>query len=108
MGRYLFLLFGAPVDEVAGVEGDAEEIGGNETELGSANTDDTDDGAIDGGDDPALPEFFANENGGGDSEDAGKIIKPDDVEQVQHMGAMSRCRKPYNKPVARSGSNLSF
>ncbi len=28
MGWYLFLLFGAPVDEVASVEGDAEEIGG--------------------------------------------------------------------------------
>jgi hypothetical protein len=96
------------VDEVAGVEGDTKEIGGDKTELSGADADDTDDGAIEGGDDPALPELFANEDGGGDSQDAGKIIEPDDVEQVPHMVAMSRCRKPRNMPVARSGSKLSF
>jgi hypothetical protein len=58
------LLFGAPLDEVAGVEGDAEEIGGDETELGSADADDADDGAVDCGNDPALPELLANEHGG--------------------------------------------
>ena len=69
------MLLGAPVDEVAGVEGDAEKIGGNETELGGADSDDADDSAIDGGDDPALPELFANENG----QNAGQVIKPDIV-----------------------------
>ena len=73
--RLLVLLFGAPVDEVAGVEGDAEEVGGDETELGGADADDADDGAIDGGDDPALPELLANEDGGSDGQDAGEIIE---------------------------------
>ncbi len=64
------LLFGAPVDEVAGVEGDAKEIGGDESELGGADADDADDGAIDSGDDPALPKLFANEHGGEHRQDA--------------------------------------
>jgi hypothetical protein len=79
------LLLGAPIDEVAGVKCDAEEIGGDETELGGAEADDTDDGAVDGGDDPTLPELLANEHGGGDGEHAGEIIEPDDVEHVQHV-----------------------
>ena len=65
------MLFGAPVDEVAGVEGDAEEIGGDESELGGADADDADDGAIDSGDDPALPEFLADEHGGEHGQDTG-------------------------------------
>ena len=64
IGGSSILLFGAPVDEVAGVEGDAEEIGGDETELGSADADDADDGAVDCGNDPALPELLANKHGG--------------------------------------------
>ena len=83
--RLFGLLFGAPVDEVAGVEGDAEKIGGDETELGGAHADDTDDGAIEGGNDPALPELFANEHGGENSQHAGQIIEPDDVDHVQHV-----------------------
>jgi len=73
------VLFGAPVDEVAGVEGDAEKIGGNKSELGGADADDTDDGAIDGSDDPALPQLFANEHSGENGQNAGQVIKPDSV-----------------------------
>jgi hypothetical protein len=51
----LVLLFGPPVDEVAGVQGDAEKIGGNETKLRGADTNDTNDSAIEGGNDPTLP-----------------------------------------------------
>ena len=65
------MLFRAPVDEVAGVEGNAEEVGGDETELGGTDADDADDGAIDSGDDPALPKLFANEHGGEHGQDAG-------------------------------------
>jgi hypothetical protein len=74
------LLFGAPVDEVAGVEGDTEEVGGDKSELRRADADNTDDGAIHGGHDPALPEFPANENGGEHGENAGKIIESNHVE----------------------------
>jgi len=74
------------VDEVAGVEGDAEEIGGNKTELCSADANDANDGAIEGSNDPALPEFLANEDGGEHDQHAGEIIAPDDVEYVKHSG----------------------
>jgi hypothetical protein len=67
----LILLFGAPVDEVAGVEGDAEEIGRDEAELGGADADDADNGAIDTGDDPALPEFLTDQHGGEHGQHAG-------------------------------------
>jgi hypothetical protein len=82
------VLFGAPVDEVAGIEGDAEKIGGDKSELSGADADDADDGAIDGGHDPALPEFLANEHGGENGQDAGQIIKPDDVKNIKHVGSM--------------------
>lgn len=78
------MLFGAPVDQVAGVEGDAEKIGRNETELGGADADDADYGAVDPGDDPALPEFLADQHGGEDGQDAGHIIEPNYMEHVQH------------------------
>ena len=77
--RLFGLLFGAPVEEVAGVEGDAEKIGGDETELCGAHADDTDDSAIDGGYDPALPELLANEDGSENGQNAGHIIKPNRV-----------------------------
>jgi len=76
------LLFGAPVDEVAGVESNAKQIRGHETELRGADTDDTDDGAIDGGHDPALPEFLANQQGRENGQNAGQIIKPNCVEDI--------------------------
>ncbi len=78
----LVLLFGAPVDEVAGVEGDAEKVGGDEAELGGADADDADDGAVDSGNDPALPELLANEDSGSDGQDAGEIVESDDVEDI--------------------------
>ena len=76
------MLLGAPVDEVAGVEGDAEEVGGDEAELGGAEADDTDDGAIDGGHDPALPELLANEHGGEHGQNAGHIVESNHVERI--------------------------
>ena len=68
-------LLGAPVDKVAGVEGDAEKVGGDEAELGGADADDADDGAVDTRDDPALPEFLANEDGGENGQNARQIIQ---------------------------------
>ena len=76
------LLFGAPVDEVAGVEGDAKKISGDKSELGGADTDDTDNGAIDGGNDPALPESLANEHGGENGQNAREIIESNHVEDI--------------------------
>ena len=69
------MLFRAPVDEVAGVEGNAEEVGGNETELCSTDANDANDGAVEGSNDPALPEFLANEDGGENGQNARQIIQ---------------------------------
>ncbi len=82
------MVLGTPVDEVAGVEGDAEEVGGDESELGGADADDTDDGPIHGGYDPALPELLANEHGGENRQNAGQIIESNDVQQAQCPGVI--------------------
>jgi hypothetical protein len=64
--QLIFLRLEAPVKKVAGVKSDTQKICGNEAELRGAETDDADDGTIDGGDDPALPQFPANEDGAQD------------------------------------------
>lgn len=74
----------APGAEVDGVESDAEEIGGNEAELGGAEADDAYDGAIDRSDHPALPELFAEQNGAENGQNAGDVIETN--EGVQHAG----------------------
>ncbi len=76
------MLLGAPVDQVAGVEGDAKKISGDKSELGGAEADDTDDGAIDSGNDPALPESLANEHGGENGQNAGQIIESNHMEDI--------------------------
>jgi predicted transcriptional regulator len=76
----------AQVEQVAGVKGDAEEVGGDKTELGGTDADDADDGTIEGGNNPALPELLANEDGGENGQHAGEIIEPDDVKYVKHSG----------------------
>src|SRR5260370_40899412 len=48
------LLLGAPVDEVAGVEGDAKKIGGGEADVGGWAADGTEKRAICGGGRPTL------------------------------------------------------
>jgi hypothetical protein len=74
--------FETPGDDVASVEGDTEKVGGDEAELGRAEADDADDGAVDGGHDPALPKFFAEQNGAENGEDAGKIVEADGVKEI--------------------------
>lgn len=66
--------------QIAGVKRDAEEIGRNETELSGADADDADDGAIDGGDDPALPELAAKQDGAEDGQNARDVVQANVVE----------------------------
>lgn len=66
--------------EVDGIECDAEEIRRDESELGCADADDAHDGAIDRGDDPALPELLAEQDGPKDSQKAGDVIQANGVE----------------------------
>ena len=102
----MVLLFWAPVDEVAGVQGDAEKIGGNETELRGADTNDTNDSAIEGGNDPTLPELLANEHSRQDGQNAGDVIESNHVEHIQHIGPMSQKRNlmDYSAGELMSGS----
>jgi len=80
------------VDEVAGVKSDAKEIGGDESELRGLDANDTNDRAVNGGNDPALPELFANEHRRQDGQNAGDIIESNHVERIQHIGPMSQKR----------------
>jgi hypothetical protein len=80
-----YLPFETPSNEVAGVEGDADEIGGDEAKLSSANANDTDDGAIDSGDHPALPELLTEKHRGEHGQDTGKIIESNHVQHVPHI-----------------------
>ena len=69
----------APRDQVAGVESDAEQIRRDEAELRGAHANDTDDRTIHGGNDPALPEFPAEQDGGEDGENAGDVVQTQQV-----------------------------
>jgi len=80
------------VDQVAGVESNAKEIGGDESELRGLDADDTNDRAVNGSNYPALPEFFANEHSRQDGQNAGDIVESNHVEHIQHIGPMSRKR----------------
>ena len=86
------MLLRPPVDQVAGVQGDAEKIGGNETELRGADANDTNDSAIEGGNDPTLPELLANEHSRQHGQNAGDVIESNHVEHIQHIGPMSQKR----------------
>lgn len=70
----------APGAEIDGVKRDAEEIGGDEAELGGADADDANYGAINRADDPALPELFAEENGTENGQNAGDVIQTNGLE----------------------------
>jgi hypothetical protein len=88
-GELLILLLGAPVEEIGRVEGDAKKIGGYETELGGADADNTDYCAIKSGNNPALPELFANEDCGQDRQNTRDIIESNHMERLQHAGLVS-------------------
>lgn len=102
------MFLGTPVEEIGRVKRDAKEIRRYETELGSADADHTDDGAVEGGHNPTLPELFAEENGAQDSQNAGEIIESNHVEHIQHVGQMGRCCSLLKIPLARLGFQFSF
>ncbi|HTB93222.1 MAG TPA: hypothetical protein VK728_10355 [Candidatus Sulfotelmatobacter sp.] len=90
------MLTGAPVYEIGGVKGDADKVRWDETELGGADTDHTDDGAIERGNNPALPELFAEEDGTQHGQNAGEIIESNQVKKIEHFGLVSRSRRLSN------------
>lgn len=53
-------LVGAPAREIAGVESDTDEIGGNEAKLSRPDADKANDQAIYRRYDPAMPELFSD------------------------------------------------
>jgi hypothetical protein len=82
------LLFRAPVEEVADVEGDAQEVGGDKSKLRSADSDDANDRTVYRGHDPALPKFSANEHRGDDGQHARDIVEANVVEHLQVFRAL--------------------
>jgi hypothetical protein len=66
----------SPGSQVEAVDYDAEHVGWNKAQLSSLDSDDADNGAIDAGQNPALPTASADQNGGDYGENAGQIIKP--------------------------------
>lgn len=58
-----------------GVEGEAEDVGGDEAGLGSAHGDDADDDAIEGGERPSVPIVASDEDGGDDGEQARDVVE---------------------------------
>ena len=91
----------SPAAKVSGVQRDADEIGRDEAELGGAKADDADDGAIDGGNDPALPEFFAEQDRAQDSQDARDVIQANSVQRQKHGFPLSGGRGRMNVPDRR-------
>ena len=85
VGFVVLLRCKAPGAEVDSVERDAEEICGDEAELGGAHADDADDGAVDGADDPALPELLAEQDGAENRQNARDVIQPNSLEYVSHV-----------------------
>src|SRR6266850_391069 len=67
-----------------------EKIGGDESELRGLDANDTNDRAVNGSNDPALPELLANEHSRQDGQNARDIIESNHVERIQHIGPMSR------------------
>jgi len=99
----------APGEEVAGVKGDAKKVGGDKAKLRGADPDDANDRAVDGGHDPALPQFLANEHRSGDGQHTRDVVQ---TKIVQHFG-FSRARvRAYHQRIERMallpGLRISF
>jgi hypothetical protein len=88
----VIFFFGTPVDEVGGVKGDAKEISGYEAKLSGADANHADNGAVDGGNNPALPELFAEEDSAQYGQNTGEIVESNHMKCVAHVGLMSLYR----------------
>ena len=65
----------APVPHVVNVQAKAENIGGNEAELGRVPGNHADDDAVHAGQHPAMPISFPNQNSGEYGQQAGNVVK---------------------------------
>jgi hypothetical protein len=61
----------APGAKINGIQGNAEQVRGNEGKLGCAKTDEANDDTIDRCENPALPTSPSYKNGGNDGKYAG-------------------------------------
>jgi hypothetical protein len=53
----------SPTPEIICIKPDAKKVSGDESKLRCSQSDDANEKAVDAGNDPALPQFFAHENG---------------------------------------------
>jgi hypothetical protein len=77
MRALLVTLEFSPGTKIDRVEADAEYVGGDESELRSAEADEADDYAVDSGQNPALPAALSYQNGRNDRKYAGQVVKPE-------------------------------
>ena len=84
-----------------GVEGEAEEVGGDEAGLGGAEGDHADDDAIEGGEGPSVPVAASDEDGGNDGEQARDVVEAD--QSSEYLGGSGEsCQRGHNPAVNRS------
>ena len=72
----------APHDKIIGVQSDAEKICGNETELRGTYADNANYGTVYGANDPAVPEFFPEQDGTENGKYTGHVVQSDGVDKV--------------------------
>lgn len=71
----------SPSENVPGIEGNAEHVGGNEASLRCVEGNVADENAVDAREEPSLPAFLAQQDGGGYGEHTGDIV------QTKHGGS---------------------
>jgi len=72
------------VEQIARIESNADEIGGDKAELSRANPNHADDGAVDRGDHPTLPQFLAEQDRAQNGQNARDIVQTNDVKCFDH------------------------
>jgi len=78
-----------------GVEGEAEEVGGDEAGLRGAEGDHADDDAIEGGESPSVPVVAPDEDGGDDGEQTRDVVEAE--QSSEYLGGSGEsCLRGHN------------
>ena len=72
------------MEQIARIQSDTDEIGGHKTELSRPDTDNADDGAVDRGNHPTLPQFLAKKDCAENGQNARDIVQTNDMQCVGH------------------------
>lgn len=75
----------APVAQIPGIQGNAEDICRNEAELSGTYADDAEQDAVDGGHNPAKPQLAANHDGRNHGKHAGDVVEAEHALLLQRI-----------------------